>query len=99
MTLPLATAILLALAAVLACLRTLLQWRAQRGQVRAWRVVALLLAQPLFVALLYFTLHPPLRTTHGSGTATVLAGGASARDARAARDHGPVLALPEATRI
>lgn len=99
MTLPLATAILLALAALLACLRTLLQWRAQRGQVRAWRVVALLLAQPLFAALLYFTLYPPLRTAHGSGAATVLTEGASARDARAARDHGLVLALPEASRI
>ena len=99
MTLPLATAIVLALAASLACLRTWLQWRRQRGTLRAWRVIALLLAQPLFAVLLYFALHPPLRTAPGSGTATVLTAGTSVHDALAARDRGPVLALPEAPRI
>lgn len=96
MTLQMTTAGLLALAALLACLRTLLQWRRAPDAVRAWRPLILLPAQLVFALLLYFTLYPPERTDAGSATLTLLGEAATARDAADARAAGTVLGLPEA---
>src|SRR5690606_21921946 len=67
--------------------------RADPSAPRAWRLVALLLAQPLLAGALYLVLVPPVRPL-GPATRVVLRRGASA--AEAARAEGSVLALPEA---
>lgn len=90
-------AIVLAAAAAVACLRIAWRWRRLRGAIRPWRPLAMLLAQPLFVGLLYLALYPPERATRAEGVLTVLAEGATARDA--ARAQGRVVALPEAPAI
>jgi hypothetical protein len=90
-------AIVLAAAAAVACLRIAWRWRRLRGDMRPWRPLAMLVAQPLLVGLLYLALFPPERATRAEGVLTVLAEGATARDA--ARAEGPVVALPEAPAI
>lgn len=83
----------LALAVVAGALRQWLVHRADPSAPRAWRLVALLLAQPLLAGALYLVLFPPVRPLDPA-TLVVLTRGASAADA--ARAEGSVLALPEA---
>ncbi|TDK25027.1 carboxypeptidase regulatory-like domain-containing protein [Luteimonas aestuarii] len=97
MNLPLATAVVLAVAASVACLRVAWRWHRLRRQVRPWRPIVLLLAQPLFAGLLYLTLFPPERAVRAEAVLTVLAEGADAREAMRAR--GRVVALPEAPAV
>jgi hypothetical protein len=97
MNLQAAVAIVLAVAAALACLRVAWRWRRSRGDVRPWRPLAMLVAQPLFAGLLYLALFPPERVVGAEGVLTVLAEDATTRDA--ARAAGRVVALPEATAI
>lgn len=87
-------AALLALAAITACVRLAWRWRRRASDAQAWRWCLLLLAQPLFAALLYLVLFPPVRTPEVAGTLTVLTEGAGAL--RDADRTGLVLALPEA---
>jgi hypothetical protein len=90
-------AILLAVAAALACLRIVWRWRRLRGDMRPWRPLAMLVAQPVLMGLLYLGLYPPERATRAEDVLTVLAEGATARDG--ARAVGRVVALPEAPEI
>lgn len=85
---------LLALAAVLAIARLFWWQRRASEPARRWRLLVLLLAQPVYALLLYFALMPP--TVPGQrGTLTVLTAGAQApRTARVLGDG--VIALPEA---
>ncbi|QWP75236.1 carboxypeptidase regulatory-like domain-containing protein [Lysobacter sp. K5869] len=91
-------ATVLGVAAALAMARTL--WRQQRAESasrsRGWRVAALLLAQPLIAALLYFALFPP-RLPGQAGTLAVAAAGASDAAWREAAGEVRVV-LPEASR-
>ncbi|WP_119718211.1 carboxypeptidase regulatory-like domain-containing protein [Cognatilysobacter tabacisoli] len=90
-------AVLLGAAVVLASARVLYRhWRADPDQrSRAWRIAALLLAQPLCAALLYFALLPP--TTRGEARTLVVAT-AGALPARIGAGQGgdARIALPEA---
>lgn len=97
MNLSLAVAMVLAVAVVMACARVAWRWHRLRGRVRPWRPVVLLLAQPLFAALLYLTLFPPERAVRAEAVLTVLAEGADAREAM--RAAGRVVALPEAPAV
>lgn len=87
---------ILVVATLLAIVRTLLSWRRQRAQLRAWRPLLLLLLQPLLATLLFLTLHPPERAAVPTGTLTVLTEGATSREVEDARGRGVVVALPEA---
>lgn len=87
-TMPSIVAALLSLAALLAVLRLLRQrHRPGRG-----RLIALLLAQPLLAALLYFALFPPLRPVAGDVLVVLTAGASSAKTP----PGEPRIALPEA---
>ena len=91
---PTTTALLLALAAVLGMARLLLHHlRAEPTQrSHAWRIVTLLIAQPLCAALLHFALWPP--TVPGqAGTLVVATAGTDRADAGAGET---LVALPEA---
>ena len=85
---PSIVAAVLALAAVFAMLRLL----RQRQHPPRTRLVALLLAQPLLAALLYFTLFPPLRPVAGDLLVVLTADASSV----AAPQDVPRIALPEA---
>lgn len=91
---PTTTAVVLALAAMLGIVRLLVRHlRAEPSQrSHAWRIAALVIAQPLCAALLYFALWPP--TVPGeAGTLVVVTAGAP-RAQLAAGDAA--VALPEA---
>ena len=85
---PSIVAAVLALAALFAMLRLL----RQRQHPPRTRLVALLLAQPLLAALLYFTLFPPLRPVAGDLLVVLTADASSV----AAPQDVPRIALPEA---
>ena len=94
---PLVTACVLAFAVLLGWAGVLVrQWRAVPAQrSRAWRIAALVVAQPLCAALLYFTLWPP--TLPGkAGTLIVATGGTSRQALGEVGDASAVVALPEA---
>lgn len=96
MNFEIAVAAALAVAALLAMARTL--WRQRRAEAgsrsRAWRVAALLLAQPALAALLYFALFPP-RLPGRAGTLAVAT--AASSDAAWRQAAGEVrVRLPEA---
>src|SRR5690606_820868 len=85
--------LVLALAVVAGAVRL---WRAHRLDPRvprAWRLFALLAAQPLLAGALYLTLFPPQRAVDPAALVLLTEG---ARAADAARAEGIVLALPEA---
>lgn len=84
---PMLVAVLLALAALLACVRMLRQRHGQR-----LRLALLLAAQPLLAGLLYLTLFPPTRPV-ANATLTVLTADAPRT---LALPSGPLVALPEA---
>lgn len=93
-------AALVAVAAVLAIARVLYrQWRAEPAQrSRAWRIVLLVLAQPLCATLLYFALLPP--TTPGeAGTLVVASAGATSAQLDAGKAGDALVALPEAPEL
>lgn len=87
-TMPFIVAALLSLAALLAVLRLL----RQRHRPGRNRLVALLLAQPLLAALLYFALFPPLRPVAGDVLVVLTADASSAKTPQGE----PRIALPEA---
>ena len=86
---------LLALAVVAACARLLLAHRRDARRPRAWRLIALLLLQPLLAVALYGMLFPPPRPLT-AGAMTLLTEGAKPADVPAAARGGVLLALPEA---
>ena len=86
---------LLALAVVAACVRLLPAHRRDARQPRAWRLVVLLLLQPLLAVALYGMLVPPPRPL-AAGAMTVLTEGAAPTDVPEAARDGVLLALPEA---
>ncbi len=91
---PMTTALLLALAAAIAMARLLYRHlRAEPAQrSRAWRIAALLLAQPVCATLLYFAIWPP--TVPGrAGTLVIATAGAQRAQAGAGE---ALVALPEA---
>jgi len=93
MTLQQSVLLVLALAVVAGVVRL---WRAHRldpRAPRAWRLFALLAAQPLLASALYLTLFPPQRAVDPAALVLLTEG---ARAADAARAEGIVLALPEA---
>ncbi|HEY5805195.1 MAG TPA: carboxypeptidase regulatory-like domain-containing protein [Lysobacter sp.] len=95
--LPLLVGALLAAAVVLASARLLYrQWRAEPAQrSHAWRLAALLLAQPLCATLLYFALLPPSLPGE-AGTLVVATAGATPATIGAGRGGEAFVALPEA---
>ncbi|UNK47899.1 carboxypeptidase regulatory-like domain-containing protein [Lysobacter sp. S4-A87] len=95
--LPLLVAALLAITAVVASARLLRrQWRAQPAQrSRGWRIVLLLLAQPVCATLLYFALVPPSLPGE-AGTLVVATAGATTEQLGAGRGGEAFVALPEA---
>ncbi|HEY0503811.1 MAG TPA: carboxypeptidase regulatory-like domain-containing protein [Lysobacter sp.] len=94
---PTTTALVLALAAALAMARIgWRQWRAAPAQrSRAWRIAALLLAQPLCAALLFFALWPPIAPGE-AGTLVVATAGSTSEQLRALAPGDALVALPEA---
>jgi len=85
----------LAFAAVLGIVRLLWWQRRAVEPARAWRLAALLLAQPVYALLLYFVLVPP--TSPGrAGTMTVLTAGARAPRIPDPAAGDVLIALPEA---
>jgi len=89
---------LLALAVAAACVRLVLAHRRDARQPRAWRLVVLLLLQPLLAWVLHGMLYPPARPL-AEGAMTLLTEGATPADVPAAGRGGVVLALPEAPAV
>ncbi|HEY5849474.1 MAG TPA: carboxypeptidase regulatory-like domain-containing protein [Lysobacter sp.] len=94
---PLLLVALLTTAVVVASARLLYrQWRADPAQrSRAWRVAALLLAQPVCAIVLYFALVPPSLPGE-AGTLVVATAGATPASIGAGRGGEAFVALPEA---
>jgi len=67
------TGLALAAIALAACIRIILWWRQAPTEERAalWRLVLLLLAQPLLAVLLYLSLFPPQTPGAGTGALTI----------------------------
>lgn len=88
-------AVLLVLAVLAAWARLALAHRRDARQPRAWRLVALVLLQPLLAIALHGMLFPPPRPL-AAGAMTLLTEGATPADVPAAARDGVLLALPEA---
>ena len=98
MSLSIALALVLMLAALAASLRHARRWRRQPAHARpgAWRMGAILVLQFASAALLFATLQPPARTLDAARL-VVMTAGTDAAEARAATRSGAVLvALAEA---
>ena len=95
MTPQVVVAALLVLAVVVGCVRLLLAHRRDPRQPRVWRLVILLLLQPLLAIALYGMLFPPPRPL-AAGSMTVLTEGAAPADVPDSARGGVLLALPEA---
>ncbi|MGX5731240.1 carboxypeptidase regulatory-like domain-containing protein [Pseudoxanthomonas beigongshangi] len=89
---------LLAFAAILGIVRLLWWQRRATEPARAWRLVLLVLAQPLYALLLYFVLMPPLLPGR-TGTMVVLTAGASSPRDTATASGDVLVALPEAPAV
>lgn len=95
MTIAQSVALLLALAVPIAWTRLLLAYRRAAHRPHAWRLLLLLVLQPLLAGALFLVLFPPSHPV-AAGVLTVLTEGATRADAPAAGEGGVLLALPEA---
>lgn len=98
MSIPIAIAILLAVAVLAGALRQLWRWRHQPASSRlpSWRIAGLLLLQLLGAALLYATLLPPQRPPDHVSLVVMTADAGPAALREAATGTSIVVALPEA---